>query len=70
MIGAFLHSQLIDQSVNNVTRIYYHQTDVMHSYIVTLNMTATQVVETSVTVSKSRIQDCVHLDDHTYSIYI
>ena len=27
-------------------------------------MTATQVVETSVTVSKSRIQDCVHQDDH------
>ena len=31
----------------------------------TLKMTTAKVVETSVTVNNSRVQDYVHLDDHT-----
>ena len=35
----------------------------------TLKMTTTQVVETSVTVNNSPIQDYVHPDDHTQPTY-
>ena len=35
----------------------------------TVKMTTTQVVETSVTVNNSPIQDYVHPDDHTQPTY-
>ena len=35
----------------------------------TLRMTTTQVVETSVTVNNSPIQDYVHPDDHAHTTY-
>ena len=35
-------------------------------YILTLKMTTAQVVETSVTVNNSPIQDYVHPDDHLH----
>ena len=35
----------------------------------TLKMTTTQVVETSVTVNNSPIQDYIHLDDHAQPTY-
>ena len=53
---------------NQINNHSIPSTDVIQ-LAVTMKMTTPQVVETSVTVNNSPIQDYVHLDDHTQPTY-